>query len=351
MPGPSSGIPVLASATAPPWVLACSDRCPGCCGLPLVIPRLWAARGMTRAGAWRNRPRGVGGDAGGLGTGSGLRSGFAGDATLLTLEIGDLGRDELANGIGPTDALGCADALERVPHLLVKAEDAIRGLVVGTFRSHGNTITSAYALRPLIEGNDRRGARSGGADYAASLHMHKTTPTWPDGDSVVHMHLTTPGRSFPLDPTRPLKRQIPVDAFDNWPREPVHVKHLGDMIGECGVLYRFRGADEELLYVGITGTYVQARWYGHRTKEWWPLVRSVSVEPTSATMSVAKEIERKAIIAERPKYNVVHLRRRAVVDVRLDQGASEVIDTFRRTMLPEDFADLVAAFRAINPKD
>jgi hypothetical protein len=33
------------AATAPPWVLACTDRCPACCGLPTVAPELWTVRG------------------------------------------------------------------------------------------------------------------------------------------------------------------------------------------------------------------------------------------------------------------------------------------------------------------
>lgn len=46
-------------------LLVRADRCPACCGLPRVIPSLWAVRGGTRAGACGNRPRPVGGGAGG----------------------------------------------------------------------------------------------------------------------------------------------------------------------------------------------------------------------------------------------------------------------------------------------
>lgn len=39
------------AADAPPWVLSCRDHCPACCGLPLVIPSLWAVRGGVLATA------------------------------------------------------------------------------------------------------------------------------------------------------------------------------------------------------------------------------------------------------------------------------------------------------------
>lgn len=40
-------------ATAPPWVLAASERCPRCGGLPSVAPSLWAVRGDTLVAAYR----------------------------------------------------------------------------------------------------------------------------------------------------------------------------------------------------------------------------------------------------------------------------------------------------------
>lgn len=41
------------AATAPAWVLAATERCPACCGLPKVVPSLWAVRGETLVTAYR----------------------------------------------------------------------------------------------------------------------------------------------------------------------------------------------------------------------------------------------------------------------------------------------------------
>lgn len=149
-------------------------------------------------------------------------------------------------------------------------------------------------------------------------------------------------RTFPINPDRGLSAQIPAGIFDGWPCGVVKVGHW-EMESEAGVLYRFHG-DTDLLYVGITGTSVAARWGAHRGSEWWPLVRSVTVEPSSPDRGEALEIERAAILAERPRFNVIHLRRLKVLSVRLDEGPDAVVAQFRRKLLPEDFAALVAAF-------
>ena len=70
-------------------------------------------------------------------------------------------------------------------------------------------------------------------------------------------------------------------------------------------LYRFFGAGDELLYVGITAR-GRGRWHQHNAdKAWWPDVARATVEHYP-TRDDALTAERDAIIAERPRHNVVH---------------------------------------------
>jgi predicted GIY-YIG superfamily endonuclease len=72
-------------------------------------------------------------------------------------------------------------------------------------------------------------------------------------------------------------------------------------------LYRFFSGDDELLYIGIS-LEPAARWGQHRAdKPWWSEVATVTVE-TVADRELALAAEREAIIAEQPRYNVVHNR-------------------------------------------
>jgi predicted GIY-YIG superfamily endonuclease len=72
-------------------------------------------------------------------------------------------------------------------------------------------------------------------------------------------------------------------------------------------LYRFFDAGGQLLYVGISLD-PGARWKQHRSdKPWWGEVATVTVEPHETRAAVV-QAERAAIIAEKPKYNVVHNR-------------------------------------------
>lgn len=72
-------------------------------------------------------------------------------------------------------------------------------------------------------------------------------------------------------------------------------------------LYRFFGADGSLLYVGLTmnpGT----RWPSHaRDKPWWLEVHTLTIEHFADRPAV-EDAERRAIRAERPRYNVIHNR-------------------------------------------
>jgi excinuclease UvrABC nuclease subunit len=67
-------------------------------------------------------------------------------------------------------------------------------------------------------------------------------------------------------------------------------------------LYRFYGADKQLLYVGITGQ-PRERWPVHRRKAaWWFRAAFVAVE-IHDTEWQALDAERAAIRAENPQFN------------------------------------------------
>ncbi len=71
------------------------------------------------------------------------------------------------------------------------------------------------------------------------------------------------------------------------------------------VLYRFYGARDALLYVGVTDQPSQ-RWAEHmQQKSWWSKVRRETREWFDSR-EAAEDAERKAIETEQPVYNVVH---------------------------------------------
>lgn len=83
------------------------------------------------------------------------------------------------------------------------------------------------------------------------------------------------------------------------------------------VLYRFWDADEQLLYVGITLN-PGHRWTSHRNdKPWWSEVATITIE-THPDRRAVLEAERRAIVAERPRYNIVHNYGRPIVVRRVD---------------------------------
>lgn len=76
-------------------------------------------------------------------------------------------------------------------------------------------------------------------------------------------------------------------------------------------LYRCYGADDSLLYIGITGQGA-GRFAGHSEEaRWWPLLVRVEVEHFD-TREEALEAERIAIRSGRPRFNKVHNWLRAV---------------------------------------
>lgn len=77
---------------------------------------------------------------------------------------------------------------------------------------------------------------------------------------------------------------------------------------QAHALYRFYADDGTLLYVGITLD-PGARWRAHRDdKPWWQQIVNITVETYTDRCSVL-DAERAAIIAEQPRYNIVHNRR------------------------------------------
>lgn len=90
-------------------------------------------------------------------------------------------------------------------------------------------------------------------------------------------------------------------------------------------LYRFYDADGALLYVGITGVGI-VRWYAHAVdKAWWTQVASVKLEHF-ATRDEALAAESAAILAERPRHNVIGIKppRPARVGLMRPRGTGSV---------------------------
>ncbi len=107
--------------------------------------------------------------------------------------------------------------------------------------------------------------------------------------------------------------------------------------GKTHALYRFFDEAGDLLYVGITVD-IGARWNAHsKDKPWWSDVRSCTVEPHPDRPAVLAA-ERAAIVAERPKHNVVHNRPRRRVSRRAVADAVELF--FGSPIVAESMPDL-----------
>lgn len=70
-------------------------------------------------------------------------------------------------------------------------------------------------------------------------------------------------------------------------------------------LYRFYNAADELLYIGITNRIPRRLGQHSDTKPWYTEVATITVEHHPTRM-VALNVEKRAIKAEHPRYNVVH---------------------------------------------
>lgn len=93
-------------------------------------------------------------------------------------------------------------------------------------------------------------------------------------------------------------------------------------------LYRFFNADGALLYVGISVELAQRLRAHSRTQPWWEEVATTTTEQYPSTRA-AQNAEVRAIVAERPRYNVAcNLNRLAEPDpvvVHYEATASPVV--------------------------
>jgi len=79
------------------------------------------------------------------------------------------------------------------------------------------------------------------------------------------------------------------------------------MAGACAV-YRIYGADDCLLYVGMTGD-LRKRFADHASQRWFLLAETIRVE-WFATEATAREAERRAIRSEHPRRNIMDRKER-----------------------------------------
>ncbi len=101
-------------------------------------------------------------------------------------------------------------------------------------------------------------------------------------------------------------------------------------------LYRFYNNDDELLYVGISEKGPE-RWKAHRKdKPWWTDVARTTTHHYD-TRTEALDAERAAIIAEKPKHNVVHNRQRAATTTVTSDGIVVVGSTACADAMDEMF--------------
>lgn len=100
-------------------------------------------------------------------------------------------------------------------------------------------------------------------------------------------------------------------------------------------LYRFYDVEGRLLYIGLTAD-LPTRLNNHRDdKPWWCEVTRVAVEhyPDRAAVIAA---ERRAIIAEGPRYNVVHNRPRDISPARPADDLIAICQTCRQQITGEN---------------
>jgi predicted GIY-YIG superfamily endonuclease len=152
-----------------------------------------------------------------------------------------------------------------------------------------------------------------------------------------------PSRLYPFDPkSRPPAWVPPEFEKENLPAFPAAPVGNGRQTATCCLLYRFYGADKDLLYIGVT-TNPRERWTNHEARRWWQLARFVSFQPIAPLGRY--RVEQEAIRTEKPRFNrAVYTRSQTVIE--FNRGMKEAIEQLRRRMSPEDFAELVALFKA-----
>jgi predicted GIY-YIG superfamily endonuclease len=98
-------------------------------------------------------------------------------------------------------------------------------------------------------------------------------------------------------------------------------------------LYRFYGINDELLYIGITAN-IGSRLKQHsKAKPWWTDVHHITLEHYEDRAKVLAA-ETAAIIAERPRHNIVYNRNRPATPPALKPQPISIVDD----MTPEQFA-------------
>ena len=81
---------------------------------------------------------------------------------------------------------------------------------------------------------------------------------------------------------------------------------------EGTALYRIRGEESLLLYIGISDDFGR-RWKEHAKQQpWWDEMRSMSVDRWYQTRGEAEAAEKAAIKAEKPRYNKAHAGRAGI---------------------------------------
>lgn len=116
-----------------------------------------------------------------------------------------------------------------------------------------------------------------------------------------------------------------------------------------GLVYRFYNANQDLLYIGKTTSNLTypVRWTGHRKAPWWPLVAFYAVDRVTGEDPELLALESAAIRAERPRFNRQHNTPSSVpLMIFAHEGPRSFVEQVRAQMPPENFAALVAAFKA-----
>lgn len=148
---------------------------------------------------------------------------------------------------------------------------------------------------------------------------------------------------YPFDPNGPRSAWMPAEID-----VPFQERGALTFITR-GILYRFFDAERSLLYLGVT-SWIWGRpdrWLGHeKSAEWWHLAAYVSIQFIPYDLTGRSPIEREAIRRERPRFNRQFNQRRVRLEVRFENGMKDVVAQLRDALFPEDFAALVAAFKA-----
>lgn len=87
-------------------------------------------------------------------------------------------------------------------------------------------------------------------------------------------------------------------------------RHDIPVVNPPEILYRLKGANGELLYVGITRDWPSRMKQHQADKLWWPDVRNIELVYVDGTRPQIEAIEKAVIKAEQPRFNKVHNERR-----------------------------------------